>query len=187
MFKKKEYAKIEISNVVSVEGYESGARGNMHVAKVDDLVIFKGLNAKKSNQGVRSLLVTVKIPKNSEVALKYGTEMIVISKKFTKLPKKQQLALLEIENQIFNNVDSRFISNMGADIVSTSKDKEISAQLLAAEKYGYRAVKKAVIKQHRLVIKTEKPIAKYLFKANKKGKKIADVEEMAIPLNLQNA
>lgn len=187
MLKKKEYAKIEINNVVSVEGYESGTNGNMHVAKVDDLVIFKGLNAKKTNQGVRSLLVTVRIPKNTEVASKYGNEMIVISKKFTKLPKKQQLVLLEIENQIFNKVDSRFISNMGDGIEGTSKDREISAQLLAAEKYGYRAVKKAVLKQHKLVIKTEKPIAKYLYKANKKGKKKADVEEMAIPLNLQNA
>lgn len=186
---KKGYSSIQINNIISIEGYEAGKGRNKHVAMVEDLVIFKSLNSKKTNQGVRSLIVSVRVS-DPEFIIKYGKEIIVVSKKFTKLPKKQKLALLEIENQQFYEADQRFISNLGEDVASTSKDREISAHLVASEKYGFRHVRKALKKQQRVMLKSEAPLAKGLYKnykkSNKKNEKV-EAEELAIPINLQNA
>lgn len=193
MFKKtvKELQKLTINNIISVDGYQAGLDGNMYIAQVENLTLVKGVNTKKPNQGVKALIATAKLPLESEASKKYGSRIILVDKKFSKLPKKQKLALVEIENQKLRQLDTRFAANYNVDeVASTNLDRQVTAELVAMEKYGYRNVKRAMIKNGRLMLKTEKPIGKLLYKNNKKQMKTNGnkaVEQVQTPITLQNA
>ncbi len=191
MFKsRKEVSKLTIDNIIHVEGYEAGGK-NMFVAQVDDLVLFTGFNAKKPGQGVRALVVTAKIPPKNEAFEKYGSKIIVVDKRFNKLPKKQRLALLEIENQKLQPIDTRLNSNVEAkDILSTNADRKIAAELMAMEKYGHRPTARAITKNNKRMVKSEKVVGKQLFKNMKKtvkGKSSSIVPDLEMPITLENA
>lgn len=193
MFKKtvKELQKLTINNIISVDGYQAGVDGNMYIAQVENLVLVVGMNPKKPMQGVKALAATAKLPMGSDAEKKYGNRIILVDKKFSRLPKKQRLALIEIENQKLRQWDTRFTSNTdGNEIVSTNLDRTITAELVAMEKFGYRHVKRAVMKNGRLMLKTEKPIGKMLYKNFKKQVKTNGnkaVEKVETPVTLQNA
>jgi len=193
MFKKsvKELQKLTINNIISVDGYQAGLNENMYIAQVENLTLVQGLNPKKPLQGVKALIATAKLPMGSEAEKKYGSRIILVDKKFSKLPKKQRLALVEIENQKLRQLDTRFSANYNNDeIASTNMDRQITAELVAMEKYGYRNVKRAIMKNGKLTLKTEKPIGKMLYKNYKKqakNNKNKEVEKVEQPITLQNA
>lgn len=160
---------ISISNLVSVDGYQPG-NGNMYIALVEDLTIFRGSDLKHPT-GVKPMLVTARIM-DPEFTERYGDRVIVVSKDFTKLPKKQRLALLEIENCKKNKkTDDRFSLNAEDNVLRTSEDRKVASELIAMEKYGVKTVKKAVTKSQKKLMDSEMKVGKYLNKEYKKKNK----------------
>lgn len=177
---------ISVKNLVAIDGYQVGDNGNKYVALVEDLTLFRGFNA-KSKDGVKPLLLTAKVCDIS-IADKYGEKIIVVSKEFMKLPKKQKLALLEIENIKTRELDSRFKVNADDDVISTNLDRKAAAELCAMEKYGTRTVSKALTKANKKLLTSEKRVGKFMNKQYKKSKSVSHNmdEELDIPNILSN-
>lgn len=189
--KKKEVAKLNLSNIVSIDGYESGRDGNLYVSQVDDLTLFKGFKDENKN-GVKMLIATARISKASKLNAMYGNFIIVIDKKFNKLPKKQKLALLSIENnKIKNKIDERLKTNYDSNDDSPAGfngDNELSAMLRTMEEFGYNRTRKAVKKANKFTMRSLKANGKYMYKAAKKANKESDKKvDIETPITLENA
>lgn len=186
--KKKEVAKLNLSNIVSVDGYASGENGNMYISQVDDLTLFKGFK-NQDKHGVKMLITTAKVPVKSKLNQQYGDFIIVIDKRFNKLTKKQKLALIEIENR--RRLDTRLILNYDGEDDSASyfmEEDELSAMLLAMEKYGYGVTKRAVKKANKFTMRSLKANGKYMYKAAKKANRESDKKvDIETPITLENA
>ena len=185
---KKSLAKISLTNIVSIDGYSSGENGNMYISQVDDLTLFKGFK-NQDKHGVKLLIATAKVPVKSKLNQQYGDFIIVIDKRFNKLTKKQKLALIEIENSK-RRMDTRLILNYDGEDDSASyfmEENELSAMLLAMEKYGYGVTKRAVNKANNFTMKTTKRNGKYMHKAFKKASKENDKVVIETPITLENA
>lgn len=194
MFKKSEIGKISVTNICAIEGYTFEEGVNLRIAMVDRLAVVKGFNPKK-NDSVEALIATATIYDNYD-AEKYGRNVIVVSKKFTKLPKKQQLALIAIENAKAAPLQARFDTNTDDSLVGTEQAYAVTAELIAIEEFGFRTVKNALGKEIKLIRQGEKSVggymhsefkraAKVIAKAEKKASKNAPIsEELEPPMTL---
>jgi hypothetical protein len=111
-------------------------------------------------------------PESTDFISKYGNRVIVVSKAFTSLSKKMQLILVEREVAIMNDIPANFVP--GIEGISSSRlDHITAAQLKVMEKYGYRKVKKVVMKEAKFNIVAHKAAGRYLYKTHKKAAKNA--------------
>ena len=147
-----------LNNFVVIKGYEAGKGGNMLVSLDENLLILDNaiIDYKGRQKSVTTLICTAII--KDEKVIDSIAEMvdqdtpanrvIVVSKKFTKLPKKRQLALLEIQNSAIA-LESKFdTSNMS---------RRAYGEICAIERYGKLAVRCAVKKERKVL---DKSIAK---------------------------
>ena len=184
---------VTLRNLVTIEGYAAGREKRPFVSVVDRLEIAHaetGFGKKKSKTvAVSALICTATIPATatelrtllSEKADKLSSiptnNIIVVSKKFLKLPKKQQLVLLEIEYRKLAGDKDTLTFN--TDLQKTNLNRDINADVSAITKYGKSNFVKATAKAKKLVRSGELELGCALRKDEKHAakmiKKSADV------------
>lgn len=168
--KKTAPTQITINGTASIKNYTPNpATGNMFVCEVPDLTIITSLNP-KDQRGIKKLIVTATI-NDPDVSTKFGDHVIVVDHRFAKISNKDQLALVNFENEKLTGVDSRFTSNFADGMDADQTLTEESARLNTAEQYGVRRTNRALEKAQHFSKKSEDRMGKYLYKAHKKESK----------------
>lgn len=169
---------ITITNLYNLVGYKPMKDVRPFIAVQDnDLIIMDSIDQNKPKKSIKALICTATIPAGNKGATDaYGRTIFLVGRKFTKLPKKQQLALVEIEVSKYkdrkNTLKYPLVATNSSDaIASTNLDKTVTADLDAMQKFGFRTVNVAKKKAARILASSEKYSGKYLFKAFKKAQK----------------
>lgn len=176
---------VTVKKLYAVDGYESGVGERPIIFLSKDLYLAEMSYGKKNDKriAVRAMIVTANA--NTEVR-KFITEnypdatglalgkVIIVSKQFEKLSKKQQIALLEVEyrKQLKFDDANKNWKKSSTVAQATNLDREISASLDVSEIYGSRVVKSAVAKKERLLRKDEASLGRKLHRIYKKDEKL---------------
>ena len=168
--KKTVSAPITINGVTAIKNYTPDlANGRCYVSQVEDLTVILGMNPKDC-RGVKRMIATATI-NDPDLSLKFGDHVIIVDKAFMKLPNKQQLILINIENEKLLGVDSRYTINTtdGIDIDNVLIDA--SAKINTMEEFGVRKVNRAIAKKTKFSLKSEDRMGRYMHKAATKNAK----------------
>lgn len=191
LFNKNVYKNTEVtlSNLVTIEGYAAGQGRCPFVSQVKNLEIaHMGVNATKLKKAktlaVNALICTASIPESAAVlketlaAKSDGnskiptTFIIVVSDKFMKLSKKQQLVLLELESSKLSSLENSVLQ-FNEGVAKTTLDKIVNADVTAIQKYGRRNYSRATKKAVKVIKSGEFAIGKVLYKDSIKMAKAA--------------
>lgn len=183
---------VKINNLVSIKGYDAGKNMNRLVSLQDDStfdaypVKCRIPFIKKQINIYESLLITAveldvdsasKIADRVDLVTPYN-EILIISKKFTKLPKKEQLALLNKYNAFLNVHGAlSFVASENQSI----RHAQVRAEIETVTKYGARVCKSAFRKDEKVKERVVMRVGKAYRKDYKNSKKAVNETESDQP------
>jgi hypothetical protein len=187
LFGKRKVQPVQVGNLVTVKGYAAGDGVNMFVSLVPDLAPITIQNKKGNRAPINAMICTAVIPEGSPLSDKllaeceksthYGDaemlsrKIILVDSKFMALPNKQQLALLNIENEKALTLADGYASGVPAEYEKTSLEQQLGADVSTIEIYGAHTFKVATKKAARVIRKSELKACKGLHRAYVKSMK----------------
>lgn len=134
---------MNISNLVTIKNYDAGKNGNLLVSLDEDLKVSEKFSSKKGDREVKVMIATAFVrDKNvlSELAMQTdqftpSNRVIVVNKKFMRLPNKMKLALLADQNAKLD---------LDMDDVESNVDRQVHGEMEAMKRVGIIPTKLAL-------------------------------------------
>lgn len=134
---------MNISNLVTIKNYPAGKNGNLLVSLDEDLKVSETFPSKKGNREV-SVMIATAIVRDAAVINELAkradqftptNRVIVVNKKFMRLPNKMKLALL---------VDQNAKLELDSEEIESNVDRQVHGEMAAMEEVGILATKLAL-------------------------------------------
>lgn len=134
---------MNISNLVTIKNYDAGKNGNLLVSLDEDLKVSEKFSSKKGDREVKVMIATAFVrDKNVLAELAMQTDqftpsnrVIVVNKKFMRLPNKMKLALLADQNAKLD---------LDMDDVESNIDRQVHGEMEAMKRVGIIPTKLAL-------------------------------------------
>ena len=134
---------MNISNLINIKKYPAGKNGNLLVSLDENLVVNEKFSSKKGEREVKVMIATAYVRDKAVIAelekkvdaITPANKVIVVNKKFTRLPNKLQLALL---------VDQNAKLDLDSDEVKSNIDRQVHGEMAAMQEVGIIATKLAL-------------------------------------------
>lgn len=134
---------MNISNLVTIKNYPAGKNGNLLVSLDENLKVSETFPSKKGNREVSVMIATAIVRDDAvinELAMKADqftptNRVIVVNKKFMRLPNKMKLALL---------VDQNAKLDLDSQEIESNVDRQVHGEMAAMEGVGILATKFAL-------------------------------------------
>jgi len=173
---------INLTNLVNIEGYAAGQGAHPFVSVVDRLEIAHAVTGKKDKDiAVSALICAANIPDDATELLAILKErivggsvtplktIIIVSKKFLKLPKKQQLVLLEME---YRKIVPNENIEINSQVPRLKLARAVGGDVSAIQLFGKFAFKRATAKARKTLLKGELALGGALRKDSKRAEKL---------------
>lgn len=170
---KKSVQNVEVGNLVTIKNYPAGHGYNRFVSYVPELAPVSLIDRRGVKRLIRAMICTATVEPDSELYKKLyeeaikipdcgdpefmASKIILVDKKFMKLPNKQQLALLNIEFEKALDLTDGLagIKSQMDCFERTSLEQQIGAEISTIELFGKRVFKRATRKAERLLRSSE--------------------------------